>query len=129
MLSLITCFRIRIVGFEGGSEELVLSLNTAAKEKLTHKAIYFIRSNPKGVRLETVEQDVCFGETTDNPMAAFDTMMHVVFLHVRCFKGEMMSHSAHPQVFWPTLNTLHASEWGEIPSDDRIELLDGMEKV
>jgi hypothetical protein len=52
----------------------VLSLNVASKEKMTDKAIYFVRTNPKGVT-QAIEQDVCYGEIPKDPLADFDFIL------------------------------------------------------
>ena len=52
----------------------MLSLNVASKDKLDSKALYFVRTNAKGVS-QNIEQDVCYGEVPSDPLADFDFIL------------------------------------------------------
>ena len=74
-----------------GDDTPVLSLNTASKDKMTNKAIYFVRSNPKGVTAGAIEQDMCYGEIPKDPLADFDFILGQVTQH----HGRLRAGSGH----------------------------------
>ena len=57
----------------------VLSLNVASKDKLDSKALYFVRTNAKGVS-QNIELDVCYGEVPSDPLADFDFILGQVHM-------------------------------------------------
>ena len=64
-----------LAGIVHGDDTPVLSLNTASKDKMMNTAIYFVRSNPKGVTAGAIEQDMCYGEIPKDPLADFDFIL------------------------------------------------------
>jgi len=68
---------ILTLGIGNADATPVLTLNTASKDKMMNKAIYFVRSNAKGVT-QAIEQDVCYGEIPKDPLADFDFILDQV---------------------------------------------------
>jgi hypothetical protein len=83
-----------------------LFLNVSAKEKMCSKAIYFVRTNPKGVSA-SIEADVCYGEVPANPLADFDFLL--------------------AQVFTPLLTK--QDDWGKAQEEGRGEFMEGMNRL
>ena len=108
---LIWFFQEPQAGFEGEEEvEVVgdarLFLTTGDVDALTNKAVYFVRTSPKGVFEKSVEQDVAVGEIAEGSLETFRTLLTEVFI--------------------PILKQQHS--WGKSSEEETKEFIQGAAK-
>ena len=58
-----------------------LFLNVGNTLAMKSKAIYFMRTNPKGVNATSPEQDICYGEVPADPLRDFNMILAKVTIH------------------------------------------------